>query len=581
MKRPSTPRRRVLQGSASVAALSLGLETVAADDILADQSQIEAADVTHQRGNSITDRFDQIVDLKKAGADSSGETPIDPILNRYTQDDTLVILPTGEYKVEQIGFYATSNWGLVGLGDVTLTTTENRSGVFAGGYRSDNIWLEGFTLNITNAVDTPSIELAAYDGIVLRDISVVGRYDSLEGPAFGFAPLSDDATHLMENVTVPSGGNCVGVYADHDQGEVRIKDCHIEGMWNNGVYVSNTSAAVHIEGGTFKNNNVANIRVGSSETTVKNAHIVVDSKPGYWSQSSVNQRGIRIADGPSSGEVTIDGCTIEMTGGAGSGAITSAPNAGNYRVRNTRIRVDDGYSIGEDDNRSSFAITAYGNGGTEHRQVFENVSMTGNARTWMAARFKRGNTTFKNVCLQQPNRNGVSFQHGGENTVADSTINVGGYYNVKGPANVQNLSTTGNCPLPDGPDKTIPGIIQAEDFDDFQDAHKGVDLERGDTRDGTKNVGWIHDDEWLAYNVDVTAGEYDLIADVAGTSSPGAIRVELNGDELTTIDVPNTGGWHTWELVTPDSVQVSADGPSTLRLVFEGGNMNLNRVEFR
>ena len=584
-------RRRVLRSGAGLGALSLGVGRAAGDDVSANRSQIAAADDRHQRDASVTERFEAIVDLRKAGADPTGSDPIDDVLGRYTRDDTLVILPAGTYKVEQMGFYATSNWGVVGVGDVTVVPTASREGVFAGGYRSEDIWFEGFTLDI-RGTGSPTMDFSADGDVVVRDISVVGRYDDRDGKAFGFRPLSDGANHLIENVSIPGGGNCMGIYAAHDRGTLTVRDCHVEGFWNNGVYASSATSEVFIDGGTYKNNNVANVRVGSAKTTVRDARVVVDSKPGHWINQSADMRGVRIADGPASGAVTIEGCDIEMSGGHGSGAITSTPTAGEYVVRNTRIRVDDGYTVDAGDDRSSFAVTAYGDGETDRRQVFENVSVTGNASAWTAMRFKRGNTTLRNVCIQQPNRNGVDFQAGGGNEVRDSTINVGGYYTVDGPASVSNLSTDGSCPVPRAPTdasvsgastgKSIPGTVQAENYDSYRDAHEGVDTERGGTRDGTPNVGWTRNGEWLKYEVDATPGTYDVVADVAGTGSPGEIHLTLNGGYIATIDVPDTGGWHDWKRVAVRDVDVPTDDrDATLRVTFDGGDTNLNRIEFR
>lgn len=598
MERPtvewSPTRRRVLRSSAALGALSLGADRVAGDDARANQTQIAAADDRHPRGTSVTERFDDVVDLRRAGADPTGSRPIDDVLRANVRDDTLVVLPSGTYRVEKIDFYAVSNWGLVGVGDVTIVPTGTHDGVFAAGHESDNVWLDGFTLDVTDAASA-TVSVVGYGDVAVRNITVTGRYTDSSGPAFVFRPLGSDATHRVENVVATDGGNCVALYADHDQGRVEVRDCRFEEFWNNGVYASSATGSLLVDGGTYRNNNVANVRVGSSDTTVRNVRIVVDSIPDHWTMSGRDMRGIRVVDGPATGTVTVENCDLEFTGGCGSGAFVSEPTAGDYAVRNTRIRVDDGYAVGPNDSRSSFAVSAYGDGEMDSHQRFENVSITGNAREFLAARFQRGNTTLKNVCVQQPNRNGVDFQHGGGNVVADSTVNVGGRYAVDGPASVTNLSKGGSCPVPGGAtastastasdvssEEAIPGAVQAEDYDVFDDYHGGVDTERGGTRDGTPNVGWTRNGEWLKFDVDSTPGTYDVVADVAGTGSPGRIHLTLNGGYVATIDVPDTGGWHDWQLVTVPDVDVPTDDENaTLRVTFDGGDTNLNRIAFR
>lgn len=586
----ATPsRRRILRSGVGLGALSLGVGRAAGDDASANRSQIAAADDRHPRGASVTERFDAIVDLRKAGADPTGSDPIDDVLRKYTRDDTLVVLPSGTYRVEEIDFYATSNWGLVGVGDdVTVTPTGTHDGVFAGGYRSDNIWLDGFTLDVTGS-DSATVSLVGYDGVAVRNVTVVGRHTAPNSPAFLFRPLGPNATHRVENVTAADGGNCVGLYANHDHGRVEIRDCRFEEFWNNGVYASSATGSVLVDGGTYRNNNVANVRVGSSNTTVRNARIAIDAVPNHWTRSGQNMRGIRIVDGPASGTVTVDNCDIELTGGCGSGAFVSEASAGDFTVTNTRIRVDDGYTLGPNDSRSSFGVSVYGDGERDCHQRFENVSVTGDAETFLAARFQRGNTTLKNVCIHQPNRNGVDFQDGGGNVVEDSTIDVGGRYTVDGPASVSNLSTSGSCPVPGASTpstattgESIPGVIQAENYDTYHDSHGDVDTELGDTRDGTPNVGWTRNGEWLKYEVNSTPGTYDVVADVAGTGSPGEIHLTLNGGYVTTVDVPDTGGWQVWQRVVVRDVDVATDdGDATLRVTFDGDDMNLNRIEFR
>ncbi len=149
---------------------------------------------------------------------------------------------------------------------------------------------------------------------------------------------------------------------------------------------------------------------------------------------------------------------------------------------------------------------------------------------------------------------------------------------------------------------SLPGTIQAEDFDEggasraYADASPGnaggdyrttdVDIE-GNSDGGTGyNVGWSSPGEWLNYSVDVaTAGTYDVEVRVASPGSGGTFHIEVNGANLTgPMSVPNTGGWQIWSTVRKTGVALTA-GPQVWRLVMDAkgastsvGNFNFIRV---
>jgi hypothetical protein len=148
-------------------------------------------------------------------------------------------------------------------------------------------------------------------------------------------------------------------------------------------------------------------------------------------------------------------------------------------------------------------------------------------------------------------------------------------------------------PPPPAPAHLIPGLIQAEDFDQgpngtaYFDTTAGnsggqyratdVDIERTGDMGGGYNVGWIARGEWLNFTVDVqTAGSYTLEARVA---SPGgaSMRVVFDGvDRTGAMAIPATGAWQTWTTVSR-SVTLPA-GRQVMRLVFDTGGHNVNYV---
>ena len=46
------------------------------------------------------DQFDTVVDVTEAGADTSGETPINSVLDDHLDDNTLLRFPSGRYRLD-------------------------------------------------------------------------------------------------------------------------------------------------------------------------------------------------------------------------------------------------------------------------------------------------------------------------------------------------------------------------------------------------------------------------------------------------------------------------------------------------
>lgn len=151
-------------------------------------------------------------------------------------------------------------------------------------------------------------------------------------------------------------------------------------------------------------------------------------------------------------------------------------------------------------------------------------------------------------------------------------------------------------PFPGQP-HTVPGTIQAEDFDlggqglayndcdpantggEYRDT--GVDIEAS-TEQGF-NIANICQGEWLEYTVDVqTAGTYTLDARVASNFTGGAFRIDKDGQDLTgTVFFLATFGWQNWETVSTD-IELQA-GQQVLRFVNMGAaetRYNLNALTF-
>ncbi|WP_299259391.1 glycosyl hydrolase family 8 [uncultured Aquimarina sp.] len=147
---------------------------------------------------------------------------------------------------------------------------------------------------------------------------------------------------------------------------------------------------------------------------------------------------------------------------------------------------------------------------------------------------------------------------------------------------------------------TIPGIIQAEDYDNggqgvaYNDSdssnnggqgrtNEGVDLQNTTDNAGGTNVGWTANGEWLEYTIgDVTPGTYDIVLRVASTQNNSkALSLKLGTSELGSVAIPNTNGWQSWQNVRIENVQItSGSANQILRLNISGGLFNMNWIRF-
>jgi alpha-amylase len=150
----------------------------------------------------------------------------------------------------------------------------------------------------------------------------------------------------------------------------------------------------------------------------------------------------------------------------------------------------------------------------------------------------------------------------------------------------------------EGTPHTLPGRIQAEEFDEggegvaYHDTtatdeggvfrtDEGADVDTTTDEIGEYTLGWIRAEEWVEYTVDVeTAGVYEMTARVASAMGGGAFHLEVEGGDGTeTLAFDDTGGWHDYTTVTASGVSLPA-GETTIRVVMEERDWNLNWLSF-
>jgi hypothetical protein len=115
---------------------------------------------------------------------------------------------------------------------------------------------------------------------------------------------------------------------------------------------------------------------------------------------------------------------------------------------------------------------------------------------------------------------------------------------------------------------TQPSQRQAEHFG----TQEGVEVVSRSNAHGALAVGGTNDGDWIAFEPYVLADATEFTARVATAHTGGTIEVRAGsptGDLLGSVDVPNTGGWNSYQDVTT-ALSGAPAGTTTLHLVFTG-----------
>lgn len=296
------------------------------------------------------------MDVVEAGADPTGEASITPVLERLRGDDTLLEFPAGRYYMDRtLRFTGFENVGIRGLGDATLVPANYWD--FEGDshklFRLGTHYAPGRDLHVENfgvdlrAPDTGvrAFEVTVSDGLLVRDVEVLGRHDSGTRGVGLFRVQDPGGEGLVERFRAPEGaagndetpadllahGGPSGILCNHShRGTITFRDCELGPFPDNGLYASGGVGVVAVEGGTYRNSGTASIRLGGRKGRIEGTRVVVDDDP-----FGIPQEGIRLDEGD---WFDLNDVTVDVTRPNGEGLNVQSPVDGAF-LRNSSLSM--------------------------------------------------------------------------------------------------------------------------------------------------------------------------------------------------------------------------------------------------
>jgi len=404
--------------------LAAGVTALAGCDFLAPDTPRNATrNGTAQRPGAYQDRFETVVDLSEAGANTDGERSVVQLLRDSLSDDTLVFLPPGEYMMDDtVQFLDFENAGIVG-NNATIRPADRFDSVLFDIGRADtgsDFLFEGIEFDVRAERTGPRpISLLAGGQSAVRDVSVIGTQDAGWG-GIRIDTTDPDGVTTVDRLNLPDGSTpevgTPGCYVgDHHVGEIRVNDAHIAGFSDNGLYADTPRGAVRVNGGYFANCDVSSLRVGS-DSEVRGAHVRCDRAPDGFE----NMRGLRLREGA---DVLVENTTVEMRDATYSdGGIVMAHWLEAATIRNTHVQIN------TDDFPAVRIRDPNGEMGEDRTIRLENVTIDGPAGGGTTVEVdERPDCQFSNIWVFQSgeNRDGFFFDDSTA-TMENTYINVTG-----------------------------------------------------------------------------------------------------------------------------------------------------------
>ncbi|MFC7229647.1 hypothetical protein N0B31_19770 [Salinirubellus salinus] len=196
--------------------------------------------------------------------------------------------------------------------------------------------------------------------VKFQNITQVGRIGA-DGSRMSVAAEADDSLIEFNRFDRPDGcefdTDATGAYVPSGHaGTIRFLNCHFEHFSNNGLYASSPGqgdggdgdGTIEVLGGLWKNNNIGNIRIGTTDSIIEGVTIYNDGSGPGISGGSSNEMSVYIRE--PGVNMRINDCDITTVGSAANCVRIADSRFNNSRdgdltVTNTRIRHDQSPSV--------------------------------------------------------------------------------------------------------------------------------------------------------------------------------------------------------------------------------------------
>lgn len=404
------------------------------------------------------------MDVVDNGLANDGSEDTGAFIDSNQADNRVLVFPPGTYSFDTgVTIELVENFGLLApTGGVTFTegtigTSSNMIQFGTSTNPAKNMLLKGIDTDTTAA---SFLELKTEGRTLIENVEFTAEKTASDAIFHvDIRVLNENGYAVFRNVRMPEGGTVQGdvtdeaggfyVFSDH-AGDVFFENCMVGGFPNNGIYASAPSGSsngrTHVRGGTFKNSNVANIRIGGDGSSIRDTTIIFDTLKTDFT----NLRGIYTREGTGH---QIDNVKIRIDSGLDGAhmGISHLGGAGTATYRDVLI----------EDNGGARAVRVYAEDSGTYPVTFENFELRGDApssgEAWPVY-IVRGETVLREAKIDQPNRDGI-------------WVNANGVYLEN-----SNISTGGD-----------PLLIQGDDF-----RERNVTKGAGASYDGARDVinGW-------------------------------------------------------------------------------------------
>ena len=421
---------------------------------------------------------DGTVDIVEEGADDTGSTAINGVLESVHGTGETIYFPPGEYLLEPFSTGA-SDWTWIGE-DATFVVPNSVTGSYLR-LSGDNWTVEGIDVDLSAPDAAPTNRFRGNDWVV-RDLEFVGQMGD-PGERGGSSLLYMDVADagrsgLLENVRAMDGSADVGESSNRgglrivgSEGDITLRNVAVSGFANNSMYFHNMPGHLRLEGCLLRDTNTG-LRIGGNTTVVDTVFDQSNAPAARWSGAAA-ARGIWInSNSSTSGDVVIEGCEFRMGDPRGANAVYSSNGLDGIEIRDCRI----------EQNANSIAIQL--DSGGSGRTEIENVSIVGELSRPAIYLSGRSGARLRNLCLATAG-DGIRLRNSSDVSVTESTIDVGGTA-IDGQASTSGISESGSCPAPTlerdggtddaGDDEDEPTDEDSDDEDESADEPDGTPI---------------------------------------------------------------------------------------------------------